>query len=432
MKVLLLSPDRRGSGMPAFPLGLAHIAAGALGSHELRMLDLSLEAAPLDALRAEVASFDPDLVGISVRNLDSQYYFAPRSYLPAVKEAVDLLRAITAAPVLVGGAGFSLLPGPVLGYLGASFGLSGECETRFAFFLRLLAEGRPLACPGLWVPEGPAPAAPRLEELDAIGRPWRPAGLARRYFGTGPATVLGKRGCPYACTYCTTPLLEGRAFRLRSPQRIVDELESIRDEHGTRQFYFVDNNFNLPAAHGAAVCREILRRGLDVEWSGICNPAGLDEELAELMSRSGCREVSLGTDGGSGPALAGLAKPFDVAQIRHAVRSLRGAGIRAAAFLLLGGPGETEDTARESLDLMEELAPEAVRITIGIRLYPGTPLEALARGQGLVRPGEDFLQPVFYLDPRLGERLLERVRERLPKNPGWVLSGEPGPRPVKA
>ncbi|NLT33993.1 MAG: radical SAM protein [Acidobacteria bacterium] len=424
MRVLLVSANREDGDMRVPALGMASVGAAAeRAGHDTRLLDLMIETEPRRALEKAIADFGPDAIGISVRNIDNQCMRHPRFLLDQARDAVALCREASAAPIILGGAGYSILPGPILEYLGADMGIAGEGERGFPELLARIGAGLdPGALPGLYRAggEGGAPCA-YVQDLDELPLP-DPRLLARSLAGAAdaPVPVQSRRGCPLACSYCSTPTIEGRIVRRRSPEAVVDWMARWTAE-GFRRFYFVDNTFNLPADYAADLCGAILRARLDVDWRCILVPVDLTPELAELMARAGCREVSLGFESGSAALLRGMGKPYDPVEVRLASERLRHAGIARMGFLLLGGPGETEATARESLDFAESLELESLMITIGVRIYPGTDVARFARGEGVISSDAELLHPRFYMARGLEDRLHALAAERQSRNPGWIL-----------
>lgn len=204
----------------------------------------------------------------------------------------------------------------------------------------------------------------------------------------------------------------------RTPRSAVLALARLR-ALGFRRFYFVDNNFNIPASHSLELCRALA--GLEIDWRCILNPLEVSPTLIDAMAESGCVEVSLGFESGSPATLEGLGKQFFLTDIRRTSQLLAQAGIRRMGFLLLGGPGETRETVQESLAFAESLGLDAVRVTAGIRLYPHTPLAETALREGRIAPGQDLLTPTFCLAPGLDgwiDATLDRWQET---HQGWIL-----------
>jgi radical SAM superfamily enzyme YgiQ (UPF0313 family) len=215
--------------------------------------------------------------------------------------------------------------------------------------------------------------------------------------------VQSRRGCPLDCSYCSTATVEGREVRRRSPALVAREI-SLARAAGFRRFYFVDNTFNLPEKYALALCAELTRARLDIEWRAIVYPSRLSENLAGAMKAAGCVEASLGFESGDPAMLRVLNKRFSVDDIRRASDRLAGSGIRRHGFLLLGGPGETNESVATSLAFARSLGLDGLKITWGLRIYPGTPLHRTALAEGVVSADDDLLRPRFYLAKGL-ERL---------------------------
>ncbi len=183
-------------------------------------------------------------------------------------------------------------------------------------------------------------------------------------------------------------------------------------ERGFEQFYFVDNTFNLPLSYAKELCRKLIEADLGLDWWGIVYPKWADMELVELMAKAGCTQVSLGFESGSEAILPQLNKRFTCAEVRTISDSFAGVGIKRNGFLLLGSPQETRDTVEQSLAFADGLHLDALKITVGIRIYPHTALASVAVAEGLVSPEDDLLLPRFYLTPALRDWLPERIALR--------------------
>jgi radical SAM superfamily enzyme YgiQ (UPF0313 family) len=133
------------------------------------------------------------------------------------------------------------------------------------------------------------------------------------------------------------------------------------------------------------------------------------ETLVQAMAAAGCVEASVGFESGSEAILRAMNKHFTPAEVRCATDLLAKHGIRRMGFLLLGGPGETRETAERSLAFARSLNLDGLRVTVGIRIYPGTPLHRRAVLDGMVGRDDDLLHPRFYLAPGLEPWINEAV-----------------------
>jgi len=326
--------------------------------------------------------------------------------------------------VVLGGSGFTLMPKEILHFLGADGGIIGEGEEAFPLALTEGADFSPSRLKE-FLPRGKkvllGPAV--IQDLDSLPSPdWASLELKNYFQKGGMGNLQTKRGCPFSCAYCTYPLIEGRNVRVRSPQRVADEAEALLGQ-GVQNAFLVDNIFNFPEGHARAVCRAFAERALPLQWSCYAHPGYFSRALAEDMKRAGCTGVEFGTDSGSPRVLARLGKNFSPDDARQASRFAREAGLEVCHSLSLGGPGETEETLEETFRLMEEIAPTAVIAMIGLRIFPGTGLAYQALAEGLIDPGTDFLEPLFYLSPAVRERVVEIARERAGRHPNWILPG---------
>ncbi len=413
MKVLLISANTERTGTLPLPLGLACVAAACRrAGHETSLLNLMFLGDTESAIHDAMAACQPAVIGISVRNIDDQNMAAPRFLLPPVRDVVTACRRLSRAPIVLGGAGFSIVPESTLRYLGADLGIRGEGETAFPALLERLAAGAdPAGLPGLCLPGRPAAETTAAARLDDLPLPepelWIPDVPDKDELWI---PIQGKRGCPLDCSFCATRYIEGRRIRRRSADAIADWLQAVASR-GFRNFVLVDSTFNTPPSYARDVCTAILRRALAVNLWCIIYPKWVDRELVGLMARAGCRQVSLGFESGSDPVLERLNKQFTAAEISGIAGLFADAGIRRTGFLLLGGPGETRETADDSLAFADSLRLDALKITVGPRIYPATALAATALAEGVIQAGQDLLWPEFYLAPALREWLPARVAE---------------------
>ena len=231
--------------------------------------------------------------------------------------------------------------------------------------------------------------------------------------------VQSRRGCPMDCSYCSTTTIEGRIIRKRSPELVVASIRS-HAEAGFKRFYFTDNTFNIPLSYAKEICRELIARKLGIYWRCIFYPGKTDKALVKEMAGAGCREVALGFESGSKQILLGMNKRFNPEDVRRTSDMLALHGIRRMGFLLLGWPGETKESVEESLAFADSLQLEAVKVTIGIRIYPKTALAKTALREGVITPDDDLLFPRFYVVKGLEDWLRETVKNYMADRPNWI------------
>ena len=425
MRVLLISPNTKKLPDPVAPLGLAFLSSAlkSAGS-EVRCLDLCFEENIAQALEKAIKEFSPAAIGLSLRNIDNVAYPHSVSYLPFYKKIVEDCRKLSGAPIFLGGAGFTLMPGSILQFLDVEGGIVGEGEEAFPRVLSLKHGDSSAALEGLVRKKpGSFSRAALIHDLNSLPSPdWDALDLPAYFRRGGMGNLQTKRGCSFSCIYCTYPLVEGRKIRLRSPGKVAQEAEDLI-RRGVENAFIVDNIFNFPESHAGEVCRAFIERNLSLKWSCYAHPAHFSRILAEEMKRAGCTGVEFGTDSGAPAVLARLRKDFTIDDIRRASRIAREAGLEVCHSLSLGAPGETEETLEETFALMEEISPTAVIAMVGLRIFPGTGLADLARAEGVLSPLSDLLKPAFYISPAVSDRVVEIARQKAALHSHWILPG---------
>jgi len=227
-----------------------------------------------------------------------------------------------------------------------------------------------------------------------------------------------RRGCALGCSYCSTASIEGTTLRRRHPATVAGHIRR-HFAAGFRRFYCTDNTFNLPADYARDLCRALVKNALPVSWTCIVYPYRVGEELVADMARAGCVEVSLGFESGSPAMLKNMNKRFSLVDVRHAARLFHRQGIRLTGFMMLGGPGETRDTVRESLAFADSLPLDCLKITTGIRIYPGTGLASIAVAHGVVAADDDLLYPRFYCAEGLDGWIQDELASLMQSRPHW-------------
>ena len=436
MKVLLVNTNRMKP--PIAPIGLDYLADSILAAgHEASLLDLCLSADPEADLETACRT-GPDIIGCTIRNTDDCFYASGAFFLPGIREIISTLRDHSDAPVALGGVGLSLMPEAIVEYCGADFGIAGEGEVAFVQLLAALGGTTDLEqVPGLvfWDEGGLQRNRPLDIILDRLPARTRSFVDNRRYFAQGgQAGFETKRGCPMTCVYCADPVSKGRRSRLLPPRRVVDELQALRAQ-GIDYVHTCDCEFNIPLTHAQDVCRAIIDAGLgeQIRWYAYCSVAPFDADTAALMRRAGCAGIDFGADSGSAEMLRRLGRHFTPALLEETARITREAGIPFMYDLLLGSPGETGETIRESLDLVRRVNPDCIGISLGVRVYDGTALAEQVRGMGPRESNpalhgaridnDNFLRPLFYLAPALGPDPAALVKELVGDDQRFFLPG---------
>jgi len=398
-RILLVSSNITVEPYPVYPLGLAVIAAAlASAGHHTEQFDYLASGESEELLAARVAAFQPDYVCVSIRNLDNCDSLSATGYPAIAKRLIDVIREGSRAPVIIGGAAFSIMPEELLAYTGADYGVIGEGERLVCDLVRDLSQGK--------TPE----RIQRGEGLlagDQIGSPLYCDTMIEFYLDkSGMINLQTKRGCPHGCIYCSYPALEGNRYRCRDPKAVVDDLEQIKAKHGVDNFFFTDSVFNDGDGHYLSVVEEILRRELKLRWCCYLRPEGVGRKEIALLKRAGLYAVELGTDAASDTTLASLGKGFTFADALATNRACVAERLPCAHFVMFGGPGETMETFQEGLENLEQLEHTVVFAFSGIRVLPGTPLLARAIRDGLLTKDSPLRDPVYYLSPGIDAQLM--------------------------
>lgn len=403
MKILLISSNTAVSPYPLYPLGLS-VIAGALtkAGHDVRQFDFLQMDSSLDALGQEIEGFKPELVGISIRNIDNVNLVNERYYIETVKNIVKKIKEVSSAKVVLGGAGFSLIPEPILKETGADYGVIGEGERLMTDFANNAAKGiypeRPLLGPVTGL-SGTDMSSAKYDER-----------LMGYYLHSGNiVSIQTKRGCTHQCVYCTYPLLEGYDIRKREPRLVVDDMELLRDKYNTKYIFFVDSVFNDDDGAYLDLINEMVRRKVNIPWTGFFKPNGLNDEVVKLMKETGLAAVEIGADAACDLTLKKMGKSFKFKDIIECNDLFSRHGVAASNFFMFSGPGENKETVIEGIENIKGLNKAINFIFMGIRILPNTPLAQIAIREGVIPANQEMLKPIYYLSPSIDRKWLEET-----------------------
>ncbi len=411
---------------PIGPIGLDYVATSARQAGlEVDVLDLCLCDEADAELRSYFASHSPELVGISFRNADDSFWPSAEWFVPHLAELIGKLRNMTDAPMVIGGVGFSIFAQQTVEHTGADFGIRGDGEGATVALLNELRQAKRFEClQGLiWRQDGlirsNPPAWPSPLSLptsrDSIDN--------LTYFQRGGQCGLEtKRGCNRRCSYCADHLAKGLTPRLRDPAEVADEVESLIAQ-GVEVLHLCDAEFNIPREHAYAVCEEFVRRSLAkwIQWYTYMAVVPFDAELAKIMSEAGCIGIDFTGDSACPSMLKAYHQPHVKEDLASAVRLCRRAGIKVMVDLLLGGPGETPETAGQTIEFIKQIDPDCAGAALGVRLYPGTEMARRVAAEGppdsnpnIRRKYDgpvDLFRPTFYISQALGPQPAKLVKD---------------------
>jgi radical SAM superfamily enzyme YgiQ (UPF0313 family) len=412
MKILIISANTFNFS----PSGPAYIAGAARDAgHTVEVFDCLFAGDRIRELEGHLTRFKPDVIGISIRTVtgmvpDENAEFGMKRFDTRilVKEIVDCIKRLTSAPIVPGGPGFNYYGPDWLDYLDLDYGIRGEAEFSFPEYLKRLESGGDIySIPGcVYRENGRFIKIPRdrIENLDATALPaydlFNLDKYVERNIGAGIST---RRGCAFRCTYCAYSSLEGTRYRLKSPERVVDEMEHILKANKSLTIEFCDNCFNFPLKETIAVCKEIIRRGSNIRWSTIdLKPIGITDDLLKLFKESGCSSLFLDTAVASEKMLKSMHRGYSAAQVRESLSCLTRMNIPFGVYLLLGAPGETPETIAETLSVIDCFPVSRLSVTIGINLWTHhQPLVEELRRNGQLPEDEKLFDEIHYISPEL-------------------------------
>jgi len=419
MNILLVSANRLTAPYPVYPLGLEYVAGAISSDHQVRLADMNT-LADLDNLAALITDFNPDVVGLSIRNVDNTDIRAPEGYLDDYRRIAGAVRRACPAPLVLGGSGFTLFPHEMMAALDADYGVVGEGE-RFA---RLIDD--------LTVGQTPTDASIITRSMaDVRPMPWR--GPVTRRFESDPdltgfylrrgamLNLQTQRGCQFNCIYCTYPLIEGKTIRFADPDETGYMARRLQDA-GARFLFITDSVFNARPSHCLDVADAFARHGVSIPWGAFFAPLKPPNHFFERLAAAGLTHVEFGTESLSNAVLTAYGKPFRQRHIIAAHQAAMAAGVHVAHYFLLGGPGETGHTLNETLTCIDNLPQSVLFFFCGMRIYPHTVLHDIACKQGQITEKQEITAPLFYqsleIDP---ETIARRVTQRCAGRRNWIF-----------
>lgn len=391
------------AAMAVPPLGLLYVASSLeAAGRRVAVVDAQAEGLDDAGFVQRVRALRPAVIGLS----------GMTPMLGEITRTIGLVRPL-ADKLVLGGVHATRFHDTVLDDLpGLDAAVVGEGE-EVAVALLDWWDGGGLGCPppgvaarGHEFVEAPVPA-----DLGALPWPARhlvPHDRYRYPFQTaeGVTTLISSRGCPFRCTFCDKTV-SGSGWRARPALDVVNELQEIKERYGIGYVCIFDDNFTLRRKRVVAICEEILRRDLRIAWKCEARVDGIDEELAKLMARAGCRTVAFGVESGNQESLDFLKKDQELPRMLRAITACREAGIETVAYVLIGIPGETPASSLNTLQFALDADLDFIQFST-LSPFPGTELYDLAIREG-------WFRETAVLNPADGEELRATL---VP--PGWT------------
>jgi len=431
MQIALISANFSKEPEPVFPLGCAYlISAIKKAGHDVSFIDLLFLEGGVESLKRKLLDLKPDVVALSVRNLETIDYPESKSYVSDLSEVIKGIKSAVDVPIIVGGGGFSVASESFLKKIGGDIGIVGEGEEillKIAMEIEggskpdgdkgnvLLSEfnrGNPVIL-----------KAPFITQFDKIIPDREEAGQKFYQKLTGCVTLQTKRGCNLRCAYCTYPLIEGKEIRLREPESVVQEIERAVREFEIREFIFVDAIFNNPESHAISVCEEIIKRGIKIKWTAYFRPEFKEKDFFNIISKSGCSGVDATPDSLSDEVLKALQKGLTSDEIESFCLKAKEAGLDVNLNLIFGAPGENRKTIEETIKRVKSSRPFSVIVDIGIRLYPEAPLTLSLAKEGKLDISQVGVEPFYYFGEIGPQNIIDILVSNIDSSSSWIIPG---------
>jgi len=406
MKILLVQAYLGTQEPPIFPLGLSYLAAAVKG-HNVKVFDPNVVENPPSEFTNILLGFRPEIVGISLRNIDSTNKRKVVFYYRFFKEMISLVEKYLNGHcrLVVGGPGFSMFANEIMRDVPAiEYGVFVEAENAFRELIENLDQ--PEKVKGIFYRKNRKVmfTGPREHsDLDTLMPPDRTIISMAPYINIPDAIgVETKRGCIFSCSYCVYGFLNGKKYRLINPVRVVDDIEFLYDELGIRHFMFIDSVFNNPLPHAEAICREIIRRSIDVRWSAWFHEKFMTEEFIRIAKEAGCNKVMLSPDGIDPDTLRGLGKSQAKQDILRCFNMLKSdIGKIEVYYNFFKNPPKQNLVGFLSLLRFYVRAKFQLKSRVhfefnSLRIEPHTELCEMALKEGLIDVNDPLLYPKYY------------------------------------
>lgn len=365
MKMLLIIPQNRKSFLPLIPIGILYIGANLFKNGiEYDIIDLNFTGSASSSLIQKLEQFKPDISGISIRNIAETREM--NNIYHDICDIVNITQIFS--KVVLGGAGFSIFPNEIMRQTKADYGVVGAGEEAIIHIIKNLKN----------IPTGSIiskynDSFMTSDISKAMQTYWDKYG---KYFIINETAipVQTTRGCKFRCRYCTYPSLSNYTIQKRPVESVLTEIKNIVEYTNRNSFYFVDSVFNMDMKYTKELLKGIIETKLNIKWGCCLNPTNYDEEMIELMKKSGCSHCEIGVDSFSDKQLINMNKGFNSNQARILLEKLGKIKLSYSISLLLGGFGETEQTLLETFNIADSFRNARINAFIGERIYPHNPL----------------------------------------------------------
>jgi anaerobic magnesium-protoporphyrin IX monomethyl ester cyclase len=421
MKITLVNPPYPPSvhsHPPFIPLGLGYLGAVAENTgHHVTVIDCQAEKLTYETFRDRIAQTPSDIIGVTATTL---LYNSAMKLIDISKQTQP--QAVT---VLGGSHGTFWDENALQEYPSLDIVVRREGEQTFIELIDKIQNQSSLNnVLGITYRNVDKIVRnedrPFIEDLDALPFPAHHLMPLEKLKHNGKIIfpLVSSRGCVFWCDFCSTVRMFGRGYRMRSPKNVVDEMQFIHDNYGVDQVTFYDDAFSVDRNRVVKICEELQNRKLHMKWDCGTRVDMVDRDLMRTMRDAGCFAVWLGVESGSEAILGAMNKRIKLDQTRLAYKTAHQLGLMTIANVVLGFPGETEQTAKETIRFVKELNPDDVGFYIATP-YPGTPMYELVKKNGWLRVTDfdkyDTAGPTFET-PSLSMEKLVKLRYKAYQN----------------
>ena len=370
------------------PLGLLYIGAVLIkNNHQVRLLDPDAENCFGEKLKAVIKQYNPELIGITAST-------------SIIKEALRIAKisksVLPLAPTVIGGIHPTISPKETLGNKCVDFIMMGEAEITVVEFVDALEKGKDLSkIDGIgYKRKGEMLINKRrelIENLDSIPFPDRDllknpsAYVPPDALKTPVTSLITTRGCFGACTYCQTKNIFGKRLRFRSVKNIIEEIKYCSEKYGIKEFHFADDNFVVDKKRVLNFCKEVKNLSTKfnfVFFNGL-RADNVDEEILRALRSIGVFTIGYGVESGNQEILNRIKKGIKLDTYRKAYKISKKLGFQTWGFFIIGLPGETAKTIRDTIDFAKELDPDFAKFLI-LKPFPGSEVFEELHSQNLI------------------------------------------------
>ncbi|MBU1569646.1 MAG: B12-binding domain-containing radical SAM protein, partial [Proteobacteria bacterium] len=415
MKVLLISPPREKPVFADFPpMGLAYLA-GVLRKNGINVKIIDAASYPWNILEKCIRSYDFDIAGVTCWTIERKQTFLTAKLIRECRPD---------AKIVIGGQHATALPEHMFTLAEADVVVLGEGEETFLELVQALRDGVPLSSVnGIVYKENGKfyKTNPRslIGNLDDLPFPVYEDFDFTLYHGLPEvnepcAALITSRGCPYRCIFCSSTVFWGKKWRMRSAENILEEMKYLNQKFGLRAFFFFDDTFIANKERVVKLCQMIIEDNFEIKWACCGRVNQVDEEILCWMKKAGCYRIDYGVESGSPRILRNIKKGITVNDIKKAFKLSHQAEILPRAYLMMGNPGECEESVNETIGLMKEIKPYNSADAQLLWVLPNTELYESMKVKGLIsdRFWVENTKTCFYTAEHSMEEL-QRLRNNL-------------------